>query len=52
MSTLLTAAERTCERQLILGVSEEVEGVREWDCPDRRHLGEGVSMGAGARATV
>ena len=47
-STLVAAAgERSCERQLVLDASEEVEGVREWDSPGRRYLGEGVRTGAG-----
>lgn len=46
------AGERSCERQLVLDASEEVEGVREWDSPDRRYLGEGVRAGAGWRTTA
>lgn len=47
MSALVPAAgERSCERQLVLEASE-VEGVREWDRPDPRYLGEGVRTGAG-----
>jgi hypothetical protein len=47
-SALVAAAgERSCERQLVLEASEEVEGVREWDSPGRRDLGEGVRTGAG-----
>jgi hypothetical protein len=47
-SALVAAAgERSCERQLALEASEEVEGVREWDSPGRRYLGEGVRTGAG-----
>ena len=41
------AGERSCERQLVLEASEEVEGVREWDTPGRRYLGEDVVTGAG-----
>jgi hypothetical protein len=40
-----------CERQLVFEVSEEVEGVREWEGPDRRYLGEGVRARTGARTT-
>src|SRR6266566_5991132 len=44
---VVAAGERPCERQLVLEASEEVEGVREWDSPGRRDLGEGVRTGAG-----
>jgi hypothetical protein len=45
---LVTAAgERSCERQLVVEASEEVEGVREWDGPDPRYLGEAIRTGAG-----
>jgi hypothetical protein len=47
-SALVAAAgERSCERQLALEASEEVDGVRECDSPGRRYLGEGVRTGAG-----
>ena len=47
-SALVAAAgERSCERQLVIEASEEVEGVREWDSPGRRYLGEGVRTDAG-----
>jgi hypothetical protein len=47
-SALVAAAgERSCKRQLVLEASEEVDGVREWDRPDPRYLGEGVRTGAG-----
>ena len=46
------AGERSRERQLVLDASEEVEGVRERDSPDRRCLGEGVRAGAGRCTTA
>ena len=47
-SALVAAAgERSCERQLVVEASDEVEGVREWDTPGRRYLGEGIRTGAG-----
>lgn len=44
---VVAVGERSCERQLVLDASEEVEGVRECDSPERRYLYEGVRTGAG-----